>query len=59
MANWIDCREPGCASPAEPVGPLFKLKGVNYDGKAVLVWFEHRLCATGHRHQVEVYEEEE
>lgn len=56
--TWISCRVEGCSAPAEPVGRIYGLAGVGHGGQDVVVWFERRLCAAGHRYQVELYEED-
>jgi hypothetical protein len=56
--SWIECREPGCSAPAEPDGRVFGIRGVGTRGQDIVVWYERRLCAAGHRYQVELYEED-
>lgn len=34
------------------------MAGIGRSGQDVVVWMEGRLCAAGHRYQVELYEED-
>lgn len=47
-----------CGAPAESTGRTFALKGVGTKGQDIIVWFERRLCAAGHRYQAELMEED-
>ena len=44
--------------PSEAYGQLIAMRGIGYDGEGIQVWHEQRLCAAGHRYQVEIFVEE-
>lgn len=56
--TWISCRVTDCSAPAESTGQAFGMAGIGRSGQDVVVWMEGRLCAAGHRYQVELYEED-